>query len=355
MQRLPPRPVVLVLQAFIGLLERVRRALLPPELYLMDTVMFGSVRAHAVFTSVRLGVFEALAEGPRSPAEVAAAIGTDTTLTWRLLRGLASFGVVEAQGDRYGLNGVSRLLLPGTGYREGILLNAEPSQLRVWGFLPDSLRSPKSAFELAYGAPYFEQLGQDRHLGDLFDQAMLAWSEPTIAAVCQAWLPTPGTTVVDVGGGKGHFLASLLAAVPTCKGILFDRPEVVAGAALGDVASRVTRVGGSFFDAVPEGGDTYLLTNILHDWSDADCVTILRRVRAAMRPESRLHVVDIVVPPGNPEHPGPVVDLMMMVLFRDGRERTEAELRGLAAEAGLVVERVIPTITPAGIVVMRPG
>lgn len=357
MPKLPPRPVVVLAQAFLGWLERLRRALLPPELYLLESTLLGSVKANAVYTGTRLGLFDALGQGPRTSGELAVAIHADPTLTWRLLRALTSYGILDADGERYRLNAVSRHLLPGTGYREGIQLNAQPEQLRVWGYLPDSMRSPGSAFEHAHGSPFFDVLSRERQWGSLFDQAMRAWAEPTIAGVIQAWRPPTGATLVDVGGGRGHFLVSLLEASPSCRGILYDLPKVVAEAdpTLAPVANRVTVASGSFFEQVPEGGDVYLLANVLHDWSDDDCVRILRRVRERLRPEARVMVVDIVVPPGNPHHPGPLMDITMMLLFRDGRERTEAEFRELARAAGLTVERVIPTATPAGIVVMRAG
>ncbi len=186
---------------------------------------------------------------------------------------------------------------------------------------------------------------------------MQAWAAPTIAAVLQAWTAPAGSVIVDVGGGQGHYLAAILRSAPSCRGVLFDRASVLAEAddTLAPVAARVERRAGDFFEALPEGGDIYLLANILHDWGDADCTRILSRVRAALPPQGRILVVDIVVPPGAPAHPGPLVDLMMMALFREGCERTEAEFRALARSAELEVERVIPTASPAGIVLMRPA
>lgn len=355
MPTLPPRAVVVLAQAFLGWLERLRRALLPPELYLLETTLLGAVKTQAVYTGVRVGVFDGLAAGPRTADALAKELGTDPTLTWRLLRALTSYGILDGDGAQYRLNAVSRHLLPGSGYREGIQLNAAPEQLRVWGFLPDALRSDRSAFEHAHGSPFFDVLTRDREMGRLFDAAMRAWAAPTIAGVLQAWRPPAGATLVDVGGGRGHFLAALLQAAPTCRGVLYDLPEVVAdaGSTLGPVAGRVTREAGSFFDRVPGGGDVYLLSNVLHDWSDGDCARILRRVRDVLKPGACVAVVDMVVPPGNPPHPGALMDITMMTLFRDGRERTEAELQSVARAAGLEVERVIPTATPACIVLMR--
>lgn len=350
MPSLPPRPVVVIAQAFLGLLDRLRRALLPPELYLMETTVFSAVRANAIYTGARLGVFEALDAGARTPTEVAARTGADATLTWRLLRALTSYGVLDAEADRYRLNAVSRLLLPGTGYAEGIRFNAEPRNATVWASLAESMREGGSAFERVHGAPFFEVLEREPGLGRLFAASMRAWAAPTIEAALQAWRPPEGATVIDVGGGLGHWIGAILERSPSCRGVLFDRAEVIAEA---PDRPRVEKRAGSFFDAVPEGGDVYLLANILHDWSDADCRRILGRVREAMSERARVVVVDLVVPPGNPEHPGPLVDLMMMVLFRDGRERTEAELAALAADAGLVLERIVPTASPAGLAVLR--
>lgn len=353
----PPRIVVSALKALIGLLERGRRALMPPELYLLDTALISAVRSHAVLASVRLGLFGVLRDGPRTAAEVARALEADPDATWRLLRALASFGILDGERDRYALNACSRLLLPEhpRGFEAALQFNADPRHFTLWGQFADTLRGAVSPFEAAYGKPLFSYLAEDRRMGAFFDRAMNAGSGPTSLAVCAAWAPPERARIVDVGGGHGHFLAALLSRHPGTTGILFDSPEVLAGAdaMLDPVASRVTRTPGNFFEEVPQGGDVYVLMHILHNWGGEACERILKNCRRAMGPTARLLIIDMIVPPGNPAHPGPILDLVMYSLLRDGRERTEAELRRLIDASGLVIERIIPTVALTSIVELR--
>jgi hypothetical protein len=152
--------------------------------------------------------------------------------------------------------------------------------------------------------------------------------------------------IVDVGGGQGGLLAEILRRHPTVRGTLFDLPEVVRNPVYlsqETFPERWATVGGDFFQSVPTGGDAYVLQHILHDWSDEQCVRILRCCRAAMGDRARLLVIDAVIPPGNGPHPGKVGDILMMVLA-EGRERTEQEFRELFGKAGLHLTTI--TMTP---------
>ena len=161
-------------------------------------------------------------------------------------------------------------------------------------------------------------------------------------------------TLVDVGGGHGSLLATILKANPKLKGVLFDQPSVIARAEKDQhvtakgIAERCTLVSGSFFEGVPEGGDAYIMKYILHDWNDEECVKILANCRAAMNTKGRVLVVDNVIPPGNDPHWGKLLDTQMLII--GGRERTKKEFAGLLAKAGLKMIRVVPTKYPLSIV-----
>ena len=162
--------------------------------------------------------------------------------------------------------------------------------------------------------------------------------------------------IVDVGGGQGGLLAEILKRHPTVRGILFDLPQVIRNPAYlskEGFAERWTTVGGDFFQSVPTGGDAYVLKRILHDWSDEQCVRILRCCRAAMGDRARLLVVDAVVPAGNTPHPGKVMDILMMVL--GGCERTEQEFSTLFAKAGLQLTTITTTPSTLSIVEALPA
>ena len=169
-------------------------------------------------------------------------------------------------------------------------------------------------------------------------------------AVASALSFAEGETVVDVGGGSGALLRAILQRHAGIRGILYDLPNVVAGASSvldsTDLRARCSVEAGSFLEAVPKGGATYLLSWILHDWPDAAAITILRVIRAAMAPEARLIIIDQLLDPARCDSGALINDLNMLVLF-GGSERTEAEFNALMAEAGF--SNVIPTLTEAGV------
>ena len=161
---------------------------------------------------------------------------------------------------------------------------------------------------------------------------------------------------VDVGGGTGHLLTTILANYPQSRGILYDLPHVVRDATAliqaRGLVERVTLVSGSFFESVPSGGDAYLLSHIIHDWSEEQCLTILGNCRRAMNPDSRLLIVEMVLPHGDTKHPGKMLDMMMLV-GPGGQERTEQEYGTLLGKAGLRVTRVVPTESAVSVVEAR--
>jgi O-methyltransferase len=164
-------------------------------------------------------------------------------------------------------------------------------------------------------------------------------------------------TIVDVGGNRGALLAAILREHPEVRGVLFDQGHVVAGAPalLGEagVADRVRIEAGSFFEAVPEGGDAYLLKSIVHDWEDAEAEAILRVVRAAMPADGALLVVERVIAPPNEGRDGKFSDLNMLVM-PGGRERTLDEYAALFERSGFELVREAPSAAGASVVEGRP-
>jgi hypothetical protein len=161
------------------------------------------------------------------------------------------------------------------------------------------------------------------------------------------------TTIVDVGGATGNLLAAILEKNSGSRGILYDLPHVVRDApkllharGLGD---RVTIVSGSFFERVPEGGDAYLFSHIIHDWSEEQCLTILGHCRRVMKPTTRMLIIEMVLPAGNQPHPGKMLDMMMLV-GPGGQERTEPEYRALLKKAGLRLSKIVPTDSAVSVV-----
>ena len=166
---------------------------------------------------------------------------------------------------------------------------------------------------------------------------------------CPPLFKQPLKTVVDVGGGDGVVLSSLLTANPHLEGVLYDQPHVVkaAGSVLSaaDVMNRCSVVEGNFFDAVPRGGDVYLLSTVINDWEDESALRILKNCHLAMPAHGKLLLIEALIPSGNTPAFSKFLDLVMLVL-EPGRERTEAEYRELLVAAGFTLERIISPHTP---------
>jgi len=193
---------------------------------------------------------------------------------------------------------------------------------------------------------FYDYLDINPEAAHTFHSSMGAQQIPAGLAACDL---TGVRTLVDVGGGNGALLADVLADHPTMLGVLAELPEAVAIARprLEAVADRVSYAEGSFFDAVPAGGDVYVLCRVLHNWRDDAAAAILRRVRASMAPGARLIVLEEFLPEGGAAANGAaangaaasgagIVDLLMLVTL-EGRDRTEGEYRALVAAAGFVV------------------
>jgi SAM-dependent methyltransferase len=226
----------------------------------------------------------------------------------------------------------------------------------IWepiGFLDETIRTGQAAFERMHRASFFSHLAKHSEDAAVFNAAM--GSLPTyIAAIVDSYDFSRFQRIVDVGGGQGALLAAILAANGHVRGVLYDLPAVVGGASAlrrNDVAERCEIVGGDFFDGVPDGGDAYLLSGVIHDWSDEAAVRILKNCRRAIEPDGTLILVDTVLTDSS-DSARALMDLLMMVLT-GGRERTESEFNEILREAGFSLTRVLPTVG-ASILESRP-
>ena len=327
---------------------------LPPPAKLLH-MMIGYWISQSVYVAAKLGIADLLRDGPRTSEELAAACQAHAAALYRLLRTLASLGVfTEVDARRFALTPLAEWLRtdhPGSMRALAIMYGEE--QYRAWGHVLSSIQTGAPAFEQRFGVSYFQYLADHPESAATFNAAMTGYAAQVASGVVAADDFSHSRTVVDVGGGQGTLLATMLAANPHLHGILFDLPQVTADAAplltAAGVAARCQTIAGDFFAAVPSGGDVYILAHILHDWDDARGRTILQNCRAAMVPTGRILIVDMVVPPGNAPSDSKLADLHMLVLF-NSRERTEVEFRDLLASAGLRLTRALSTASGPSIV-----
>jgi hypothetical protein len=315
--------------------------------------------SQALSVAATLGLADLLDGGPLTVQDLAEATATDAPALARLMRALASVGVFAEIDDRFALTPLAAYLnssVPGS-LRAWAMNLGQPSVWNTWGHFLDSVRTGQPAFPSLYGTSAWEYREEHPEANAIFNQAMTELSAGLIDAIVESYDFSGIGTLVDVGGGEGALLAAILAANPLMRGILFDQPHVVTTAAgvleQAGVAGRCTVVEGSFFDAVPVGGDVYILKSILHDWDDASASRILRSCREAITVTGKLCVVDRVIRPGNDPDPAKYMDLIMLVML-GGRERTADEFGQLFAEAGFRLTRIIPTSSGLSVVEGAP-
>lgn len=319
----------------------------PPEVVLFELVE--GYRASQVTSVIaRLDVAGHLAAGPRSTAELVAATGADADGLSRLLRAAVTVGLlVEKPGDRFTLTPVGACLSAerGGSLRDLATAVPGPGQWLPFGCLYEAVMTGRPATGEALGSDIWTYYRDHPVEGAAFAGAMGGLSASVSAQVPACFDASGFARIVDVGGSQGVLLTALLQAAPQTYGVLFDRPEVIAGArervAADPAGERIECVGGDFFTDVPAGGDLYVLKSVLHDWDDEHALQILANCRRAARPDHTLLLVEGVVPTEPGPSPLHMLNLLMLVEL-GGRERTREQHAALLADAGYHLERVIP-------------
>ncbi|MBK9975561.1 MAG: hypothetical protein IPP14_12390 [Planctomycetes bacterium] len=321
---------------------------------LMQMVM-GFMVSKAVSAAAKLGIPDELANGPRYYVALASAVGADQKALHRLMRALTSVGVFsEVAPGTYALTPVSNLLrsdVPGS-LRAMAVMVTTPSHWLPWGRLEETLRKGISVAEDVFGKPLWDYFKDNHEEAAWFNGAMTSFSGLTASVVAETYDFQGVQKIVDIGGGHGFFLSTLLRKAAGAEGMLYDLPQVIQTMPRldDDVAKRITADSGDFFRAVPEGGDLYTLKHIIHDWADDQCRQILTNIRNAMVEGGRVLIVNAVLPPQSSPDAGFLMDMNMLAMTPGGCERTEKQFKDLCAASGLKVSRIIPTPSPISIV-----
>jgi len=320
-------------------------------------MVIGKWISQALGTIVEIGVPDQLAKGARRCSDIAREAGVSEDGIYRLLRALASRGLfVESSGRRFKLTGMGQLLRSDhpeslAGYARFV---AHDSTWRPWGQLGYSVKTGMPAFDHVFNVPIFDYLSGNPEVAAVFDDAMTSISSVEARATSDAYDFKGVETLMDVAGGHGLLLATVLRRHKKMHGLLFDLPHVAAGAAAtfarAGITGRVRIESGDFFKELPSGADAIIMKHIVHDWDDDSAKRILQACHRALGPRGKVLIVDPVVPLGNTPHYGKLLDLEMLVLTPRGRERTKAEFARLLRGAGFRLSRVIATESPLSIV-----
>ncbi len=315
--------------------------------------------SQAVSVATRLGIPDLLAGGPKTPEELAALTSAKADRLYQLLRVTASHGVfVEDESGRFANTPMSECLAAGApGPARNTALLIGEVFYSIFTELMHSVRTGTPAFDKVFGQPFFDYVATKPDLGRLFDAHMTTLYQRQMSPLVDAYDFSTAGRILDVGGGRGTVIRTLIARFPDIECGLFDLPTVADRArqsfAADGLSDRCTIESGSFFEAVPSGYDTYLLKHVLHDWDDTECVVILDAVRRAIGNDGRLLVLEQIVPDGNEPSMSKEWDIAMLALLA-GKERKETEYRNLLAQSRFDLVRVIDTGAQLNVMEARP-
>ncbi|MDB5281818.1 MAG: methyltransferase [Bacteroidota bacterium] len=321
----------------------------PPQAQMMQMVT-GFWTSCCIYTAAKLNIADLLDSKPQKAETLAEATHSDGPSLYRVLRALASVSIFsENENGEFENTVLSQTLRSNVpGSMKAMAIAQLGDHFNAWGNLLYSIKTGNISFDKVEGMPVWEYYETHPEEGLNFMKAMTGSTNAAIVNVIPAYDFSQFKTIVDVGGGNGAFLLAVLDAAKQAKGIVFDEEYVIEETekALQEKgAVRCSTEGGNFFESVPAGADTYIMKHILHDWSDEKSIQILNSCSKAMKPGSKLLVIESVIPQGNTPHPGKFMDINMMAMT-GGKERTELEFTNLFAKAGLKLKRVINTGAP---------
>ncbi len=322
---------------------------MPPQA-LLAQMTFGFIISQAISVAAKLRIADHLQNGAKTAEELAALTETHSPSLFRLMRALGSVGVFGKDADgKFTNSPMSEFLridhpesLRGIAY-----MMCDSEHWQAHGNMMQSVKTGENGFAYTFGQPFFQYAAENPHLGQIFDEAMTSFTRGIARAVAAAYDFSGAKRIADIGGGHGMLLTTVLNANKQASGILFDQPQVVAGAKVFD---RISIVGGDFFAEIPVEADVYLMKHIVHDWNDGESLTILENLAKSAKPGAKLLLIESVIEEDDAAPSmSKVMDLNMLV-SNSGRERTRTEYTALLEQTGFALTEIYPTASPVQIV-----
>jgi hypothetical protein len=348
----PPRPIARAVITTRVALERLGDRMLPAEVGTLQRSI-GFAPAFTMRALIVHGIPEALGDRRRTARELADEKGLNADALHRVLRFAALHGLVRLDGKgRFRLTRTGRVLTAEHPHsmRAWVLYLTEPSTQQAWHNLADAVRTGEPAFPATHGESVWSYFEKNPREEAQFAEGMRRITEVDLPSIVAGY-PWPETgTVCDVAGGIGTLLSGVLKARPKLHGVLVDAPGVLREAEgyleRKGVRDRVELSEGNFFESVTAKADVYVMKDILHDWDDERCRQILRTVRKAMPPGSKVVLVETLQEPNVVEPVASFVDVLMLTQTDGGRQRSVGELHGLLRDADLEPGEVRLTANP---------
>ena len=320
-------------------------------------MLTGQYITQAIYVVAKLGIADLFKDGAKSIDELAKLTEVNAEFLYRILRALTSHGIfVEVNNGYFEITSLAEYLqsdFPGS-IRDVAILEGEEWLWQGWGNMLNALKTGVSGFESQFGMSVIEYLKQNPEQGKMFKAGLKAYSTMINNAVLDAYDFSSISKLVDVGGGYGTLLFTILKANSTMTGVLFDLPSVIERAKegnnfQGELVGRYEMVSGDFFESVPGSGNAYILKQIIHNWDDEHAIEILKSCHQAMPIDGKLLVIDPIISSKEPSF-ATFLDLQLLITHSGARIRTANEFRELFTKAGFQLTKIIPTRSPCSIV-----
>lgn len=349
--KLPPLLIIRAVSSIRAFLKRLHNRIFPQQFVLMEYATSFWI-SKAIGVAAELNIADLLIDGEKSISFLAEKTECKEESLYRLLRALASEGIFkETKNRHFALTKMAEALRGDQkSMKYFVLHHLGQHNWELFGELKHSVKTGENAIKKLHNCEPFDYLQNHPENYKIFSQAMTDASEMAVVTLVNDYPFSKFKNIVDLGGGHGFLLSCILFFNKEIKGIVFDLPEALVETENTfkkfGIESRAEAIRGSFFENIPTGSDCYILKNILHDWSDEDCVKILSNIHSNLADDSKLVVIETIIKTDNKPSFGKTIDLQMLVGTTGGKERTLDEYTQIFNLAGFKLNRVIPNATP---------
>jgi hypothetical protein len=340
------------------MLMKLVSRLVPPQIAVYEKAQ-GFWISRAIFAACELNLADHLVTGPKSIRELSILSNANEANLYRLMRALAGEAIFrELSGKIFVNTKLSLALKEGDNSMKNMILHQfGETHMILFSHFTDCIRTGEGNARKMLGGWAFEYLGKNPVKNEIYNKSMDDSSNLVALALLSAYDFKGIKTLVDVGGGHGILLESILEGYPGINGILFDQSHVVGLAKNvardSAIEARFRIINGNFFNDTPPEADAYFMKNILHAFSDGDCMKLLKKIHSMMTPDGKLIILETLPAPDNKPSFGKLVDLVMMAGTDGGKERTVEEFSELLNLSGFKLARVIRTIAPVSVMEAR--
>jgi len=351
-----PSPFIIkFFDRFRYFLLKLSRRFTAPNIAIVEMVQSFYV-SKAIGVAAELNIAEHLTQCDRDISELAGLTNTDEESLYRLMRMLASQGIFKEKKKRlFSQNRLSKTMIDRTDSMRYMIMHlANPVNWQLFNELNQVVKTGHNASEKILGMKVFEFLEKNPNNNKIYNTAMTNSSLMLSYAILSKYPFKKAECIVDIGGGEGTLLSMILIKNPALKGVLFDLPHVIKNAEKNfkkyNLSERVELLTGSFFETIPDGGDIYLMKNIIHNLSDQQAIDILLKIKNILSPKGRILIIESVISHKNRYSFAKLFDIQMMVSQDGGKERTKEEYSRIVNNAGLKINQIVQTVAPFSLI-----